>query len=194
LTHALSLGSTDLNVFIDRGMAHFTKGENAQAIADYTTAIDRDGGKTFVGQLGLVARGLALIYSGAPDKAQADLKRAVELNPKEPFFALFLHIAEVRTHAVQSLPAAVPGLDMTKWPAPAIRIFLGQGTPEEVLAVKGGEVTTCEANYLVGQFMLFQGKQEEAIRLFRKAQTDCPRYILERVAAGAALRSLGLTP
>jgi tetratricopeptide (TPR) repeat protein len=194
LTHALGLGSTDLNVFIDRGMAHFTKGEYPPAIADYTIAIERDADKTFAGQLAYVARGLAWIYSGAPDKAQADLKRAVELNPKEPFFALFLHIAERREGSSTSLASAAASLDMVKWPAPAIRMFLSEGAPEAVLAVKGGEVTTCEADYFVAEFMLLHSNKDEAIRLFRKAQTDCPRYILERVAAGAALRSLGLTP
>jgi tetratricopeptide (TPR) repeat protein len=193
-TQAINLGSTDLNVFIDRGMAHFTKGENAQAIADYTTAIERDADKTFVGQLAHVVRGLAFLYSGAPDKAQADLRRAVELNPKEPFFALFLHLAERRMGSAGSLAAATPNLDMTKWPAPVIRMFLGEGTPEAVLAVKGGEVTVCEVDYFVAEFMLLEGKKEEALRLYTKAQTDCPRYILEGVASRAALRSLGVTP
>jgi tetratricopeptide (TPR) repeat protein len=197
LTKAISLGSTDLNVYIDRGMAHFTKGEFPEAIADYTIAVERDGDKTFAGQLAHVVRGLALIYSGAPDKAQADLARALELHPNEPFFALFLHIAELRAGEAKArvhLATTTAGVDMTKWPAPAIRLFLAAGTPEAVLAVQGGEVTTCEADYLVGEFLLSQSNKDEAIRLFRKAQTDCPRYILERVAAGAALRSLGLTP
>lgn len=193
---ALRLGSTDLNLFNDRGTAHLAKGDNARAIADYTTVIERDAGKTFFGQLAYVLRGIAWLYSAAPDKAQADLRRAVELNPKEPFFALFLHLVERRANPTRKpasthLASAVAGLDMTKWPAPAIRMFLGEGAPEAVLAVKGGEVTTCEADYFTAEFMRFENRKEEALRLYRKTLSDCPRYILENVAAAAALRSLG---
>jgi tetratricopeptide (TPR) repeat protein len=198
-TQALSLGSGDLNVFIHRGTAYLAKADYAQAIADYTTVVERDAGKTFVGQLAYVVRGIAWLYSGAPDKAEVDLKRAVELNPKEPFFALFLHLAERRTGSAGSLASAhlasaVGNFDMTRWPAPAIRMFLGEGTPEAVLAVKGGEVTICEADYFVAEFMQLENRKEEALRLYRKALVDCPRYILEGVAASAALRLLGANP
>jgi tetratricopeptide (TPR) repeat protein len=193
-TQALNLNSSDLSIYIDRGTAHLAKGDSVQAITDYTTVIERDAGKTFFGQLAYVVRGIAWLYSNAPDKAQLDLKRAVDLNPKEPFFALFLHLAERWTGSANSLASAVGNFDMTKWPAPAIRMFLGEGTPEAVLAVKGGEVTICEADYFAAEFMMFENRREEALRLYTKALSDCPRYILEGVAAGAALRSLGVVP
>lgn len=190
-TQAIALGAADPGVFVDRGTSHLAKGDNAKAIADYTVAIARDAEKTFMGQLALVLRGLAALYSDAPDRAQADFQRAVTLNPKEPFFALFLHLAERRTGSPASLPAAAPSLDMTKWPAPAIRMFLGEGPPDDVLAVRAGPVTICEAIYFTAEYMLLENRKDEAIRLYRKAVADCPVHILEGVAAGAALRSLG---
>jgi tetratricopeptide (TPR) repeat protein len=191
---AISLGHGDLNVFIDRGTAYLAKGDNAQAIADYTTAIERDADKTFTGQLAHVVRGIAWLYSSAPDKAQFDFRRAVELNPKEPFFALFLHLAERRTGSAGSLASAAQNFDMAKWPAPAIRMFLGDGTPEAVLATKGGEVTVCEAVYFAAEFMQTENRKGEALPLYRRAVSDCPHHILEGVAARAALRSLGVAP
>jgi tetratricopeptide (TPR) repeat protein len=193
-TTAIGLGYSDPNVFIDRGSAFLAKGRSAEADADFTAAIERDGDKTFAGQLGYVLRGIASLYSNAPDKAQADFGRAVELNPKEPFFAMWLHIAQRRAGSASTLAEAAGRLDMTKWPAPAVRMFLGQDAPDDVLAVNGGEVTICEADYFVAEFLVLENRKDEAVRLYRKAQGDCPSYILERVAAGAALRSLGPSP
>ncbi len=166
----------------------------AQTDVQMSIAIERDAGKTFYGQLAYVVRGLASLYSGAPDKAQADLKRAVELNPKEPFFALFLHLAERRTGSASSLASSVSNLDMTRWPAPVIRMFLHEGTPGDVLVVKGGPVTICEAVYFTAEFMQLESRKDEALSLYRRAVSDCPRHILEGVTARAALRSLGVTP
>jgi lipoprotein NlpI len=192
-TKALKLGSTDLQVYVDRGMAQFAKGDYAKAIADFTTVVDRDGGKTFDGQLALVVRGLTRVYSGAPDKAQVDLKRAYELNPKDPFFAIFLYLAERRTGAPGSLAAAAAAYDPTRWPTPAIQMFLHTGSVEAVLATKGNPITVCEADYLAAEFMQLESRKQEAIRHYRKADTDCPRHILEGIAARAALRLLGVS-
>lgn len=189
-TRALELGSRDISVYTDRGMARLAKGENRQAIADFTKVIDQDAGRTFVGQVALVVRGLAKLYSEDPGGAQVDLRLAYELNPKDPFFLMFLHIAEVGTGSPSSLAAAASRFDAAKWPGQAIRMFLHEATPEEVLAVKGGPVTICEADYLAGEFMRLEGKKDEAIRILRKADMDCPHHVLEGVAGRAALRSL----
>jgi tetratricopeptide (TPR) repeat protein len=191
---AISLGAADPGIFTDRAVTYLSKGENEKAIADFTVAIERDADKTFMGQVAHVTRGLAYLYSRAPDRALEDFKRANELNPKEPFFAMWRHIAEVRTHMVNQFAETSAKLDMTKWPAPAIRMFLHQGPPEDVLAVKGGPVTICEADYLAAEFMQLENRQDDAVRLYRKAVADCPPHILEGVASKAALRSLGLTP
>lgn len=193
-TRALSLGASDPSVFIDRGTAHLAKGDNEKAIADYTTAIERDADKTFVSQLGYVLRGIARLYSDAPSKAQADFTRATDLNPKEPFFAMWLHIAQRRNGSTSSLASAARNLDLTRWPGPAVRMFLGEETPEAVVAVKGGPVTVCEADYFAAEFQRLEHRDNEALRLYRKALSDCPRHILEGVAAKAALRSLRALP
>ena len=91
---------------------------------------------------------------------------------------------------------------MRKWPAPVIRVFLGQTTTAAVLAAaedadaktKKGQV--CEANFYIGELALQQGANEEATRLFRLAAADCPRDsdFVEGPAAYAELKALGVSP
>jgi lipoprotein NlpI len=89
---------------------------------------------------------------------------------------------------------------MTKWPAPIIRLFLGQLKPEAVLLAaadsdahtKKGQV--CEANFYSGELMLQQGNKDDATRLFRLAVADCPKRFVEWEAANAELKALGVQP
>ena len=86
---------------------------------------------------------------------------------------------------------------MTAWPAPVIRMFLGQMTPAAVLAAaddpdatkKKGQV--CEANFYSGEWALRHGAKDEAARLFRLAASDCPKDFNEWSAANAELKALG---
>jgi lipoprotein NlpI len=89
---------------------------------------------------------------------------------------------------------------MAKWPAPVIRLFLGQSTSGAVLAAaddpdadtKKGLV--CDANFFMGELALQQGTKEEAARLFRLAAADCPRHKVARTGAVGELKALGMTP
>jgi lipoprotein NlpI len=89
---------------------------------------------------------------------------------------------------------------MTKWPAPVIRLFLGQTTPEAVLVAaddpnaktKQGKV--CEANFYTAEPGFAAPHKDEATRLFRLAATDCGKGFTERAAANAELKALGANP
>lgn len=89
---------------------------------------------------------------------------------------------------------------MTRWPAPVIRLFLGQTAPAAVLAAaddpdantKRGQL--CEANFYLGEWALQQGAMESAARLFRPAAADCPHEFVEGPAASTELKTLGVSP
>ena len=90
---------------------------------------------------------------------------------------------------------------MTQWPAPVIRLYLGEITPEALLAAaaKHPDVGTrsdqiCEANFYTGVLARQNGRKDEAIRRFRIAASGCPKVFLEWSAANAELRALGVTP
>ena len=87
---------------------------------------------------------------------------------------------------------------MTVWPAPVIRMFLGQMTQSAVLAAANDpdpnkkKDQVCEANFYSGELALRTGAKNEALRLFRLAARDCPRGFFEWPAANAELKALGM--
>ncbi len=182
--------------YVDRGLAYYGKGDNARAIADDSEAIsldDKNGGAYF-------NRGVAYLYSGALSKALADLERDSVLDPQYPYMALWLEIVDKRSNVASRLAQTTAKLDLTQWPVPIIRLYLGQATPADVLAaaespdplIKTNQV--CEANFYTGEYLLQQGDKDEAARLFRAAAIGCPKGYLELPAARAELGALGQNP
>jgi len=86
---------------------------------------------------------------------------------------------------------------MTKWPAPVLRLSLGQSTPAAVLAAaddpdaKKKKEQVCQANFYSGIVALRQGAKVKAAQLFRLAADGCPRDFPESFAANAELKQLG---
>ena len=145
-------------------------------------------------------RGIAKFYAGDRLRAIADLRQASGLDPQYPYYALWIHIIDRRGNAVSGLPQALAQIDMTKWPAPVIRLFLGQTTPAAVLAaaadpdpaIRRGQI--CEAQFYSAEFALQQGSRKEAARLFRLAAAGCTHDFVEGGAALSELAALAENP
>ena len=182
--------------YYNRGNAHFAKGDLNRAITDYNDAIRLDPKYDDV----YLARGRAYLYSGNLAKALADMSPASEVDPKDAYRALWVDIVGQRNNVPSRLSHAISTIDMTSWPAPVIRMFLGQMTPAEVLAaadvrdLRKKRARLCEANFYSGELALRQGAREEAARLFRLAASDCPLTFAERDAANAELKALSKSP
>lgn len=81
-------------------------------------------------------------------------------------------------------------------------MFLCEQTPEAALAAADDPVPVpakkrgnlCEANLYVAEFYRLDGRDDEALRRYRLAVRDCPHDFIEYVAAGNALRALGVSP
>jgi lipoprotein NlpI len=84
-------------------------------------------------------------------------------------------------------------LDMTAWPAPVIRQFLGEQNAAQTLAAaqdndpKTTRWRSCEANFYGGEFALLKKDRQEALRLLKRAASDCPRGFIEAPAAMAEM-------
>jgi lipoprotein NlpI len=173
----------------NRGDAYLAKGDYEHAIADYDRVIELDAGYSRA----YLKRGVANFYLGAIPKAVADLNRASGLDPKEPYTALWAEIVDRRG---SRLAKSIASIDMTKWPAPIVRLYLGKITPADANAaaedpntdIKKGQV--CEANFYSGRLALQRGKKDDAKHLFELAVAECPRSFLEYGAANAELRTL----
>jgi tetratricopeptide (TPR) repeat protein len=183
-------------IFKLRGDAFSAKGDYEQAIADDTQAVDVDPknmGSYF-------ARARIELYAGMLSEARSDLDQARELSPQYAYTALWLEIANKRSNLPSHLADAVTQIDMTKWPAPVIRLYLGSLTAAELLAAaQNADVKTmngqvCEANFYTGELALLQGAKEEAAGLFERAAIDCPKDFIEWPAARAELKALGQSP
>jgi lipoprotein NlpI len=193
---AIRIDPKSANAYRSRGHAYQTQGDLARAIADYSEAI----GIAPRSEGFFQARGRANMYAGMLPKALADLKEASELDPKDPYTALWLDIVNKRSNLPSRLAQATEQIDMTKWPAPVIRLYLGRLTPEGVLAAavdanpRTREQKICEANFYTGELALQQGKADEAKRLFARVAADCRKSLTAFADATAELKALAARP
>jgi lipoprotein NlpI len=182
--------------FNNRGTAYYDKQDYGHAVDDYSEAIALNPEYPSA----YFSRGLAYLYGGTLANAQSDFKQASDLNPKYAYYSLWLNIAERRLNIPSHLAQAATLLDMKAWPAPVVRLFLGEMTPAAVLAAaddmdaKTKREQVCEANFYSGELALLQGAKDDAIRLFRVAASDCPKTFFEWLGANAELKALGIAP
>jgi lipoprotein NlpI len=143
-------------------------------------------------------RGIAKFFAGAPVPALGDIVQAHRLDPKYPYYALWIDIIDKRSSAPSELAQSIAQVDMTKWPAPVVRMFLGETDAAAVLQAaddpdpktKAGQL--CEANFYSGEIALERGAKQEAARLFHLAASACPREFVEGPAARDELAALDL--
>ena len=182
--------------YLGRASLFKDRGDFGRALADYDLVIQLDpkNGRAFR------ERGIGDFQAGLLPKALDDLNQSIVLNPKDPYTVLWLDIVAKRSKLASRIAELSAELDMTKWPAPVVRLFQGETTSEAVFAAaddpnvwkKRGQV--CEANFYVGELALQRGDREEALRLFRLATDDCPKTFIERSAASLELKAMAANP
>jgi Tetratricopeptide repeat len=123
-TETIRLDPTDPDAHFNRGTKNQAKSDLNQIIVYYNAAISRDPKDDDA----YFHRGLAHFYAGALQQAAADLSQASKLDPEYAFYALWMDIIEKRGNLASHLPQAISHINMTKWPAPVIRLFLGQAS------------------------------------------------------------------
>src|SRR5262249_38173652 len=122
-----------------------------------------------------------------------------ELDPADAYKALWADIVAQRNNAPSPLSQASTKIDMTPWPAPIVRSFLGRMPPEAVLAAADDadakkKSQVCEANFYSGELALRLNAKDEAVRLFRLAASDYAKNVHKWVAANGELKALGAAP
>jgi lipoprotein NlpI len=173
-----------------RGQLSYRLGNDPAAIEDFSKAIKLDASEA----TSYFNRGVAYyIIGGRNPDAIADFKKATELDPKDAYAALWRELAERRNNSPSHLAEAAKQLDMTVWPAPVIRQFLGELTIEQTYGAafdtdpKTKTAQTCEANFYSGELALLKKNRKEAQRLLKLASDQCPPSFIESTAALAEL-------
>jgi lipoprotein NlpI len=190
LNDSIRLDPNYAPAYFARGSLFYIQGNNPAALADFSTSIQLDPNETTA----YFNRGVAYFFVGGHiADAEADFKKASALNPKDAYAALWLDLAERRNNIPSHLAEAAKQLDMTAWPAPVVRHFLGDLSAEQTLAAafdrdpKTAAAQTCEANFYGGELALLKKDKKEAQRLMQLAANDCPRSFIESTAAVAEL-------
>ena len=193
---AVRLNPKGLRAHVDVANTHQRLGNTEPALASLDRALQLDSHSAWLYHLRGVIRLGANMLPGAIE----DFSRSSELNPKRPYTRLWLEIARKRSGQPGQLTESAAQLDMEKWPAPLVRLFLGDETLDAVLIAaddsnankKKGQV--CEANFYAGELALTQGAAEEGRRLLQLAADGCPRTCVEWAAANAELHRLNTKP
>jgi lipoprotein NlpI len=190
LNQSIRLDPNDAKAYLTRGSVSYSKGENPAALSDFDKALLLDPGDAAI----YFNRGVAYFLVGAHiADAEADFKKANQLNPQDPYAALWLDLTERRNEVPSHLAETSKQLDMTAWPAPVVRQFLGELSAAQTVAAASDEdpkkqvAQTCEANFYSGEFALLKKSRPEATRLFKLAAKDCPPSFIESTAAIAEL-------
>jgi lipoprotein NlpI len=190
LNQSIRLDPNDAMAYFTRGGVSYVMGNNPGALADFTTSIQLDPNDAAA----FFSRGVAyFIVGGRVADAEADFRKASEISPRDAYAALWRDLAERRNGVPSHLPQAAKQLDMTAWPAPVVRHFLGELTASQLLAAahdsdpKTTLGQSCEANFYSGEFALSKKNKPEALRLLQLAAKDCPRGYIESTAAIAEL-------
>jgi lipoprotein NlpI len=190
LNESIRLDPNYAAAYFTRGSVSYALGNNVGALADFTKSIQLapDDAAAYFN------RGLAYFFiGGRVADAEADFKKAAALNPKDAYAALWLDLAERRNNVPSHLAEAAKELDMTAWPAPIIRHFLGNLSAAQTLEAafdsdpktKLGQ--TCEVNFYTGELALLKKDKKEAQRLLQLASKECPLGFIESTGAIAEL-------
>jgi len=190
LNESIRFDPNNAKAYLARGHLSYSKGDNPRAIEDFDRAIrlDPDDAAAYFN------RGLAYFLVGNHiADAEADFKKANQLNPRDSYIALWLDLAKRRNGVPSQLAETAKQLDMTAWPAPVIRQFLGEVNAAQTTAAAADQdpktqaAQTCEANFYSGEFALLKKNKPEATRLLKLAAKDCPLEFVESTAAIAEL-------
>jgi lipoprotein NlpI len=190
LSESIRLDPNYAPAYFVQGSVHYIMGYNVLALDDFTKSIQLDPNNAAA----YFNRGVAyFVIGGRSADAEADFRKASELSPTDAYAALWFVLAERRNKVPSRLAETAKQLDMTSWPAPVVRQFLGELNSAQTLAAandndpKTRVGRTCEANFYSGEFALLKNNKQEALRLLRLAASDCPRSFLESTAAIAEL-------
>jgi len=118
---------------------------------------------------------------------------AAEDTKVAPYYKLWRFLAQSRGNdmkATEDLVVAARQMDQSTWPYPVYGLFLGELSPDELMAKAGDDNQRCEAAFYNGEWYLFGGIVQEARQHFQTAMSTCPTTYMEYSGAKGELGRL----
>ena len=186
LSEAIALEPENAFGYLQRGLAWRAKAKVDRAFDDFDNAIRLDPQLDFA----YFNRGLINLYGErGPAKALADFSRASELQPQNAYFALWTDVVRQRLGMPSVLLQTTATTDMRSWPAPVLRMFLGELSPPDLLVAgedaqsKGIRTALCEAHFYSAVLALRHPKDAQLRRRSQMVADRCPLASVEWYAA-----------
>ncbi len=191
---SLQIDPNASSTYRGRAWAEWEQDNGDKAMADAGKALQLNPESTSALQLE------AQIYLSRGDfwSAQNNLQKAVALEPKEPYYVLWRHIALAHGFIDDHEDFAhnTAALDFQHWPGPILSYYLGKITRAQLLAQVDTPdrartlVRKCESSFYIGEHDLAKHRTVAATALFRQAINFCPVTYIEYTGARMELELL----
>lgn len=197
LTRAIALDPEAASARITRGEVHTKRGEYEPALVDFAAAARLEPGNEGLFR----SRGHAYFLKGDYRAAQSDFRHVADRTGGEAQLhaLIWLYLSSQRLgEDGRGIVAAIRSrADLSRWPGPAVMLFLGEATPEEMLAGawsfdgKTGLLQRCEAYFFLGHYYLLEGDREKARTAFGESFATGVKTYLEYGYSRLELKRLG---
>jgi lipoprotein NlpI len=175
----------------NRAAAWSRKHDHEKAIADLDAAIQLQPDHGYY----YYARGHNAFYLGRFAPAAADLAHALEIDPRQRYSVIWLHLAraEMGENDADEFQRNAQRTNDKTWPAPVIQLYEGKLTPQEFrAAARGGNkaerfARSCEVAFYLGAYHRQQNRTKQAERELADAAKRCPDEWVEHTGAEAML-------
>ncbi|MGO9486872.1 MAG: S41 family peptidase [Rhodomicrobium sp.] len=180
-----------------QGFVYFLHGDFAKSIAAYNTAV-------VLGDIRpetFKSRGFARYYASQLEEAAEDFVKASDTGDKADLLYTYLWLAwtnERRKKPMEEVSKAIGEAEIHgEWPHPALAMFAGKLSPEEMLKTldtKTGDernMALAEGYFYAGEYYLAHGNKEKARELFTRTRELNVLLYIEHVCAGFELTLAG---
>lgn len=197
---AIRLDPKELAAHFGRGLAHSNEGDEDLAIQDFNEVIRLQPKYA----LAYEKRGDAYFFQSNLTEAIANFEDAISAAPSSNaavYASLMLHLAMKRQGQDDAgqLAKVAAAADLSKWPGPVLKFYLGQMTAEDVMKAANSDIEmqkwhVCEANYFTGEDALLHHQEATGLARLKAARDGCPKGDTEYRAALVELNRLGAPP
>jgi len=184
-TAALELTPDDVQLLVDRALAHLAAGQSERAVADLRIAHDKKPKNARIN----LALGLVNLVLDRPKDASAAFSDALDAN-KSRYAWLWLKISDLKQK--KETPAYSGPYRSDRWPSVVVNMYAGKAEESEVLReVKDyGESENCEALFYIAEWRLLHNDPDGGKSLLQKTASDCSSDDMEPLMAKTELGKL----